>query len=874
MTDFAKLVLTSDTKGLKRGEADLNKMGGTAKTTAGAVDKSNSKMTKSFAGLSRLGILPMVASFGAAAVSIRGIISSSMAFEKGMANISTLVDTTSESMDRMGSKVLEISRSMPVAISDLTSALYDVRSAGISAGDAMGVLENSGKLAVAGLGSTKEAVDIVTSSINAFGLKGEEVDGVYDLLFQTIKNGKTTLPDLASGFGAVAGTVAKAGIELDEYLASVAAMTTTGLPAAQAHTQLRAAIAGLTRETELSVAVFTKLGAKNFPDLIQKAGGMVEAFKQISGALGNNDAEIIKLLGSVEAYNAVVGLTGGQNEAFTQTLATMRTEVGALEEAFGKQSQTLEAQAQMAKNSLESMGIAIGAILAPALRELTTLLGLVANNMQTLFTVIGTAVVSFGTYKVAMLAASAATSATAVNLGFFATAVATTTTRVGVLAGAQVAWAGVTAGATTAVRALTAAMITNPFTAVAVAIGVVSGALFLMSQRQREARAETNSLIMSLRGLAQARGEEWELARVEAVGKQSGIQNEIGRLEGLGRRPGLAGSFAAEGTSKELFKLRQDLLLVNNELFHADKAYAAATKAAEGMVVPVAGVATAAGVASGKIDDATGSSTKAAKGMDAAAIAAKKLEDAYSSLSDRLDPVSARTNQYKADLATLGATADATTLQLSRLNKEYMRDMKDVNPLSRAVMEQGPLIDVAGQDLAGSLDKMAIDSKVATVKIADTFTSMVDSALASLDQLIAGIKGGSFVDILRGVLGLVSQLSGTGLFGSGMKNFFGGARAAGGPVSSGSAYLVGEEGPELFVPNGGGTIVPNDKTQQMGSGGSTYNISVDARGSTDPEMVRQQVFAGIREAAPMLIAASESRTVKTLTRKRLAGGMV
>jgi phage-related minor tail protein len=36
-----------------------------------------------------------------------------------------------------------------------------------------------------------------------------------------------------------------------------------------------------------------------------------------------------------------------------------------------------------------------------------------------------------------------------------------------------------------------------------------------------------------------------------------------------------------------------------------------------------------------------------------------------------------------------------------------------------------------------------------------------------------------------------------------------GARAAGGPVEAGSTYLVGENGPELFVPSTGGAIAPN-----------------------------------------------------------------
>lgn len=39
----------------------------------------------------------------------------------------------------------------------------------------------------------------------------------------------------------------------------------------------------------------------------------------------------------------------------------------------------------------------------------------------------------------------------------------------------------------------------------------------------------------------------------------------------------------------------------------------------------------------------------------------------------------------------------------------------------------------------------------------------------------------------------------------------GGARAEGGPVDSSHAYLVGENGPEMFVPNTSGTILPNTR---------------------------------------------------------------
>jgi phage-related minor tail protein len=50
----------------------------------------------------------------------------------------------------------------------------------------------------------------------------------------------------------------------------------------------------------------------------------------------------------------------------------------------------------------------------------------------------------------------------------------------------------------------------------------------------------------------------------------------------------------------------------------------------------------------------------------------------------------------------------------------------------------------------------------------------------------------------------------------------GGARAAGGPVDAGTPYLVGEEGPELFVPNAAGAIAPN---AALRGGGITLNVN-------------------------------------------------
>ena len=68
---------------------------------------------------------------------------------------------------------------------------------------------------------------------------------------------------------------------------------------------------------------------------------------------------------------------------------------------------------------------------------------------------------------------------------------------------------------------------------------------------------------------------------------------------------------------------------------------------------------------------------------------------------------------------------------------------------------------------------------------------------------------------------------------SGFSDFFSGifGRASGGPVNSNTPYIVGERGPELFVPSGNGNIVPNNQMGGQSAPTVNFNIStVDAAG--------------------------------------------
>jgi phage-related minor tail protein len=147
------------------------------------------------------------------------------------------------------------------------------------------------------------------------------------------------------------------------------------------------------------------------------------------------------------------------------------------------------------------------------------------------------------------------------------------------------------------------------------------------------------------------------------------------------------------------------------------------------------------------------------------------------------------------------------------------------------------------------------------VKFAQTgkisFSDMANSIIADIIRI--GVR-----QSMTGLFGM-SGLGGifSNIFGPAPVVGYGGAgdvmgaslRAEGGPVSPGQPYIVGERGPELFLPRSAGTIIPNDQMGGAGSIGGTvvnYNISaVDAASfkqlvARDPQFIYNVTEAGRR----------------------------
>jgi len=124
-------------------------------------------------------------------------------------------------------------------------------------------------------------------------------------------------------------------------------------------------------------------------------------------------------------------------------------------------------------------------------------------------------------------------------------------------------------------------------------------------------------------------------------------------------------------------------------------------------------------------------------------------------------------------------------------------------PAEKAALAIDEAFSKAGVSLTRSLGRAAADGKITLAELAQAVLSAVNAANSNggLGQALSSVFSAAFS----------------------------GARADGGPVTRGGAYLVGERGPEVFRPASAGSVEP-------AGGAMTINVSVQGGGA--PGLIR------------------------------------
>lgn len=221
------------------------------------------------------------------------------------------------------------------------------------------------------------------------------------------------------------------------------------------------------------------------------------------------------------------------------------------------------------------------------------------------------------------------------------------------------------------------------------------------------------------------------------------------------------------------------------------------------------------------------------------------------------------------------ALEEANLQQQKAYNAEFKKRADALAEVVTAAEKLGA--DIAGQEIARQnriIEQQAERMKQLYASIGDSITTgIVDSLSAAVDgtKSLAEVAQSTLRSVanillkfgLSNVLGGLGGTDDRGVF----SMLFGGRRAGGGPVSPGKSYMVGERGPEMFVPSGKGSIVAN---RDLG-GGTVINITnnIAEGGAQTNARGEGQSAAAMNQLSRMMVAViqREQRPGGVLSRR-------
>lgn len=238
------------------------------------------------------------------------------------------------------------------------------------------------------------------------------------------------------------------------------------------------------------------------------------------------------------------------------------------------------------------------------------------------------------------------------------------------------------------------------------------------------------------------------------------------------------------------------------------------------------------------------------RGLLAAAAAAGDAADAEGDLADALgftndellDQIGLEAQRLDVRLRLFSPTYDAI-----RAEQDYAAAQAEVNRLTEEGQEESEEYINALYDLI--IANMRMDAAL------ETSATVIDNHIDELNNMLAaGVlneeqvqriidrlgEQGAAMDLLDGKVVRTQHIHEVITFersGFSAEGTVGvGFRARGGPVMAGRPYIVGEEGPELIVPQGSGHVMTAGQTAGM-MGGSTFNVNVHMPPGADGDSV-------------------------------------
>ena len=367
---YLLLDTTGFQKGFKSAFSDMKSFMDKSNKLADRTAALGSTMTKTGSALTKYVTLPLVG----AGVALGNF---SLGFENSMAKVSTIADTTQMPLEDLEKQIIDLSNETGIAAGDIAQNVYDAISAGQQTGDAVAFVGNATKLATAGFTSSSAALDVLTTTLNAYGLASEDAAHVSDVLITTQNLGKTTVDELSQSIGKLIPVANANGVSVEQLGTAYSILTANGIATAESTTYLKAMFNELGKSGTKASDIIKKKTGKSFQDLMNEGTSLGEVIDILQQHASKTGVGLGDLFSSVEAGSAALTLASKGAEGYNDILDQMVNSSGATESAYEKMQTTTWTLAKTfneIKNVALEFGNALMSVLSPVIQSFVDML--------------------------------------------------------------------------------------------------------------------------------------------------------------------------------------------------------------------------------------------------------------------------------------------------------------------------------------------------------------------------------------------------------------------------------------------------------------------------------------------------------------------
>lgn len=280
-------------------------------------------------------------------------------YETAFAKVQTIMDKTQTSSEEMSSAIKALSNETGIAAAELSGSVYDAISATGDTANAVSLVRDATKLATAGFAESGDALSVLTTIMNAYGLSEDEARNISDSLIMTQNRGVTTVGALASSMGKAIATASAYSVDLSNLEASYISLTKAGISTEESTTYLSSMLKELgSANTKVAKIIKSETG-KSFGQMMSDGASLADVFDILVKSVNGDSEALINLWSSAEAGKAANAIASQGIDYFRESLDALKNSTGTTESAYETMASTFEFQSKLIKTNWDNLGISI-----------------------------------------------------------------------------------------------------------------------------------------------------------------------------------------------------------------------------------------------------------------------------------------------------------------------------------------------------------------------------------------------------------------------------------------------------------------------------------------------------------------------------------